>query len=164
MDVDEMEAGRELNALIAELVFQTDLKTKCDNFKAGRCDGERYVRCGACGKGGHGNCYGYNYGEGAVQIACADNCQAPDYSGDISAAWEVVEALENCFVELTYCGKNEAGYECGVTILTNGEHFACANTLPLAICRAALKAVSASEVGSVRSTISALSPVSIPPC
>ena len=85
----KMEAGPKFNALIATEVMGWEAKH--DSY---RCDGTRFIRCGACGRSGHGNCYGN--GQGAIQItcggdrSCCDDAMMPEYSTDPSADYEVL--------------------------------------------------------------------------
>ena len=80
----------------------------------------------------------------------------PPYSTDIKAAWEVVEALRarGIFADVA---SFEGNYSCDLfRSYARGlyESLGCnseAETAPLAICRAALKAVSSKEVVSARS-------------
>lgn len=70
----------------------------------------------------------------------------PPYSTSIAAAWEVLEKLHGqkdyCQDTLLACGveKTQYGYECLLTGV-DGEWHETADTAPLAICLAALKAV-----------------------
>lgn len=139
-DIDAIPAGRELDVLIAEWV--TEWKARHIEDK---CNGEYFIRCGACGAYGHGNCYGN--GAGAIQIkcgesrACCDNAWMPNYSTDISAAWEIAEKLK-----LTITPKVDATEKSrwlADTRLAWHEEpwLAYGATAPLAICRAALKAM-----------------------
>lgn len=79
-----MSDDTDLDALVAEHV----MGWKCT---VRDCDGKFLTRCGACGKEGHGNCYGN--GSGAIQVSCVGRGHRPNYSGDIAAAWEVVKRL-----------------------------------------------------------------------
>jgi hypothetical protein len=144
LEIIEHPANRCLDAWIAEAV--TGWKAKHQEDK---CNGEYFIRCGACGEYGHGNCFGD--GRGAVQIkcgeyvACCDDAELPEYRIDISAAWEVVEKLRKSFDvvidlddELTSCRilrrvDDEWNREMLVEQIFE--------STPYAICRAALLAV-----------------------
>lgn len=69
----------------------------------------------------------------------------PNYSDDIEAAWEVVEHLtrttKQWFRLEMSCVTNEASFEISGAGDADGDWTAEAETAPLAICRAALKAV-----------------------
>lgn len=110
MNIDEMPAGREMDALVAEKVM------------------------------------GWANIRGAVVEQNTNIVRdVPSYSTDIAAAWDVVEKIntKKCFIELkstfpTWFAGIFKGFG------HNYEIIECANekTAPLAICRAALKAVS----------------------
>jgi hypothetical protein len=158
----EYEAGRELDALVATKVMGVPLESMCERFLRGRCDGERWTHCGACGSTGHGNCYGLfaggrvwgSDGLGEVQVPCADNCGAPHYSTYIAAAWKVVEKMaERGYSAQVIQSGNEdfAWVHFYRTVAYEGDEsrrvvdkatgeFATADTAPLAICRASLRA------------------------
>jgi hypothetical protein len=135
-EILNMPAGREMNALIAEKV--TGWKAIHAEYK---CNGEYFFRCDACGGYGHGNCYGN--GDGAIQIkcgeytVCCDEAEMPAYSTDISAAWEVVEKMKADGWEFYFEWKDEpwALFENDECLL---DKYADADTVPLAICKAAL--------------------------
>lgn len=148
-DIDKLEAGPELDALVAEKVTGW----KCD---ARDCDGVRLTRCGACGRDGHGNCYGPGLG-GEIQVSCVDRGHRPNYSGDIAAAWAVwlhmrdtwratsprwqsfVEALGAVADVQDEFEEGDRRYGGGVD---NGPVYeALWNLSPRAICLAALKAL-----------------------
>lgn len=70
-------------------------------------------------------------------------CEAPSYSTDIAAAWEVVEKFQACArFERVFENGKQTGWWC--ELAGNGDDFqsssAVAETLPLSICLAALKA------------------------
>lgn len=128
-----MEPGRELNLLVARKLFNWE----CNHP---HCDGIKRIRCGACGQWGHGNCYGN--GTGQLQVEC-DHC--PYYSESIEDAWEVIEKLINdgCYYAIKGVGKRSRvsiqkydadGFSLDVDIKVD------ANSVPLAICLASLKA------------------------
>jgi Phage ABA sandwich domain len=116
-DIDKLEAGDELDVLIAEKVM--GCKTRKGPAQWLYCD---------CPKGymepwPHGNMGS----DGSIK----------DYSSDIAAAWEVVEK---------YKGWGSGFHIWTVNLFTEVKFMNTevrANTAPLAICRAALKAISA---------------------
>lgn len=117
--MDELKAGRELDALIAEKVMGWHKLF-----------------------GGNGIYYQNPLSAKAIV--------PPRFSADISAAWQVVERLEELGywtqlrtpVSLEHVGNG--GYWCGFTLHgCNGrpDHWTSATSQPLAICLAALRAV-----------------------
>lgn len=122
-EIERMEAGRELDALIAEKVMEWEIHPHQTHY-INRNDGDtRFIICGEF---------------------------MP--STDIGAAWQVVEKMaELCkhgpyepeFIEVicygdktAYCGKIWAHHDGDIPIID-----ASGNTVPLAVCRAALLAV-----------------------
>ena len=151
-EIDELQAGREMDALVAKQIFQQELHDYCGRFRQSHCDGNKVLRCGACGRWGHGNCYGN--GAGAIETLCEDSCHSPSFSSDIAAACDVIEGMEAlgywCQMRTPFGpigSKSRDGYWAGFTPhLTTGwngtpDHNTRDETLPLAICRAALKAL-----------------------
>lgn len=140
-----MEAGRELDALVAEKVMQFDHKHKING-----CEEDCwYDVCEYCGLEFHcedtsGRCEGY-----------------PHYSTDIAAAWQVVDRIAQLVIadenaeRLNYLRleqNDSSGYSAtfGFPYMENEEwantanQYDCsarADSAPLAICLAALKAV-----------------------
>jgi len=123
MKIDDIPAGRKLDALVAERVFG-----------ASRRD------------------VWYYYDSPKNEVSAS----VPHYSTDIKAAWEVVNWIEAnrwTFIltgpeYLNEEGKLVGGYK-AIFIDSRSERpavRATADTLPLAICRAALKAVGVIEV------------------
>lgn len=119
-----MNAGRELDALVAEKVM---------GWRYNHCDG---VQCPTCG-------YDGLYGSGK---------DYPGYSTDIAAAWTVVKSVTSFTQSLRADVKieNLAMSSChpghwSVTFsyIRGGRVTGLADTAPLAICLAALKAVGA---------------------
>jgi hypothetical protein len=118
MDVDKMEAGRELDLLIAVKVM------------GGRLDGDSYTDGSRC-------------------------WPVPPYSTDLAAAWKVWEKFQHQSKRLHYVfpdNAEEGHYEVlwshgpqssrsGMSLNRKGEVWAEGETAPLAICRAALRAV-----------------------
>ena len=141
-EIRKLEAGRELDALIDRHVFGRDKTAYCETFSANRCDGVKRTICSACGGFGHGNCYGYGRG-GEIQIQCSDACCGYDYSSDIAAAWMVVQYFhpdgtnEGYSVQLDGHGE---GYTFHI-FKSATDYNNTAALAPLAICRAALIAV-----------------------
>ena len=124
MNIDELEAGRELNALVAEKVMGwTDL---------------HWVDGGYDGKGNYSPT-GY-YGKGPDRAVFLTS----KFSTDIAAAWKVVEkiACSGLIVRVTWDFNPLAS--CSIHkddhLWTMIAECIC-DTAPLAICRAALKAV-----------------------
>lgn len=125
----------ELDALIAEKVMGG----------AGMCS----FRCPQCGSDHFGSsrdsdgswtryCHGWCTWSGAPEDAVAP------YSTDIAAAWEVVEKFEYCYLWLDtqdLLGTGRRAWECKLEAEDARTKYAVAPTAPLAICRAALKAV-----------------------
>ena len=132
MNIDGMPSGPEMDRLIAEKVMGWKSKHRAD-----KCDGVMFIKCGACGRSGHGNCYGN--GDGQIQIkcgehtSCCDESALPEYSIKITPAFEVMEKLNEPWL----CRLPDDTWECE----TKGAVKVWALTAPLAICRAALKAV-----------------------
>ena len=120
MTVKELQAGRELDALVAEKVMglKPHRMISCPDNKPG--------------------CLVYHY-EGAWE-----GYVIPDYSTSISAAWEVVEKLGvNDFVHLSWMPGHKL-WTCSLDSTMFGGYINLsveADTAPLAICRAALKVV-----------------------
>lgn len=126
-EILKMEAGREMDALVGE-----------NPMGLIPCDKWEYCNLGSMGGPalrkmcGHNNCYPTQ--EIPVMGGKVGGC--PEYSTDISAAFEVVEKLDSCLYlkehgrdgtwEAFFCGANETAW------IGRGE------TAPLAICRAAL--------------------------
>lgn len=121
MDIDNMPAGRDMDKLIAEKVFGWD------DFW---CNDRQLMGYPPCEQ---------------VSIMEAERHPVPYYSTDIAATWEVVEKVASLG-----CGymveDAEEGHICtffkGFKFPRRiDEYEAEADTAPLAICRAALKAV-----------------------
>lgn len=123
MDIDKLEAGRELDILVAELLTgQSRLECRVDPMNR---DGEPQFF------------WGYPAGHDF----------APEYSTDIRAAWLVVEKLrersDGHFTLLAFTTNWRAGWMTPVEDdrLDCYHRFAVADTPALAICRAALKSL-----------------------
>jgi len=113
MQVDEMEAGRELDALVAERVM---------GAVPAHTPGDWMVAVGAPPY--------YRFG-GSVR-------GLPDYSTNIAAAWQVVERMSE---QALPCVMHDGQMWVGEFYCITYSHTAYAHTAPLAICRVALKAV-----------------------
>lgn len=151
MDIDNMQAGRELDALIAEKVMEHRV--------LGRANADCF------------DCDWVIYGEGGSEPVYLEECQCeewkasmaevgiqeepnifghyscclkvvPEYSTDIAHAWLAVDRLipakaDNINISMRF-GQWRVDFELeGCILVTSGE----GATVPLAICRAALKAV-----------------------
>ena len=132
-EILKMEAGRELDALVAEHLFGGAGATW---FVCPRCKGEHF---GASGDGRQ--CHDeYNRGcawYGAISDAL------PPFSTDIAAAWEVVDALSERNIHFAIFTQNnvvmtfESKFDGGYISEAGGAD----DSIALAICRAALLAV-----------------------
>lgn len=108
-----MKAGRELDALVAEKVMGWDLVPTRHLVRL------RYFRQ-----------------PGTDSRAARERCYLPRYSEDIAAAWGVVEKLSGYERKLEECSEGWC-----FTFEAGEEFWGQADTAPLAICLAALKAV-----------------------
>lgn len=120
-----MEAGRELDALIAEKVMG------CKILYVGTVSGEKPWGCGCLNEI-------HSIGDGDAELK--------EFSTDIAAAWEVVEKLREKYNSVDICALSPTLKGChykvklwdnawsdSITILSE--------TVPRAICLAALKAI-----------------------
>lgn len=126
MSIDEMQAGREMDALVAELLGWTEVKKE-----------ESYI------VGGHGT--GIMPGETTINgNGNLLRSYIPLYSTDIAAAWIVAEKMAEEWPDFGVSHDND-----GWTTLWgfdgHGWDTATAETAPLAICRATLKALGVSS-------------------
>ena len=136
--MNELSAGRELDALIAEKVMGWE-------YAQSSPDPAKYF----CKE--YGNNAGWWYRPsmtpGVKHWGCATCSPPPEYSTDIAAAWEVVEKLApDLYVTIEDERHNSERFvSCwfrgDLWDNPNAEYLAQAGTVPLAICRAALKAV-----------------------
>ncbi len=127
--IDDMPAGREMDALVAEKVMGWDHTHDIDH-----CEGDSwYSHCRNCHRTGEDE-----------EIMCWNprdpplpGCKvAPHYSTSIEAAWEVIEKLEK---EGIIDGVSLSAIGCELYL--NREQLTAADgPAPLAICRAAVKA------------------------
>ena len=144
-----MEAGPELDALVAEKVMGWERHDKCD-----RCSvspkhiyyGTEYIGDSWDGK----ECHPYLKSPGGQKYyLCPCHEQRrdsgpppPPYSTDIAAAWEVVDALMDNGIGLPQIFHDGQLWVASVSDCTRKKsNMASALTAPLAICRAALLAV-----------------------
>jgi hypothetical protein len=125
MNVRELEAGREIDALVAERIMRWTRETY-------------WV---ATGRGPHEERSGL-FGPGGIR----DVDQFPCYSTEIAAAWEVVERMGECGREMRiyHFSVDDEKWYYSVEFLPR---FANTHTMvksaPLAICRSALQAIEA---------------------
>ena len=131
-DLDTLEAGPLLDRLVQERVFHGKVEHRW--LKAS--EGEERQTCTWCG------------GQNDARLVGTNGCgMIPPYSTDMAAAWEVIKALKDrcntCTVAYEYHQGRSEPY-CGVHFHV-GKHGkigrSSASTGPLAICRAALKAM-----------------------
>jgi hypothetical protein len=117
MTTSEMEAGREMDALMAEKVFNKP---------------PSYYNCP-------------HFDENGRILSFCSCPSLPPYSTDIVAAWQVVEKMDHLDCAIEYSVKNdEVSEQFGRWFVLFGEELekgAFADTAPLAICRAARMAV-----------------------
>lgn len=139
MDIDTMEAGREMDALVAEKVMGwRDIRChQGGNLPFGVPDDDFNRDVDEHKK--HGNCgFPMEYHREPI----------PMFSNDISAAWEVVEKLLDKNLHLILRDQAENGYSADFYLAQDWPNPPCkfiaeyvrGDTAPLAICRAALKA------------------------
>tara|TARA_Y100000310_G_scaffold189061_1_gene189026 strand:- start:7047 stop:7487 length:441 start_codon:yes stop_codon:yes gene_type:complete len=139
-EVDKLEAGRELDALVAEKVMGWNVwRSKYGYFNVEHPDMPSQVS-------GHGTeRYSPQTGKKLPAPKWWDDwaVDIPMWSTDISAAWEVVEKLD-C-LQFNLGRENCAGIRFDAAFYDDldmkDKVHAMADTVPLAICRAALKAV-----------------------
>lgn len=141
MDIDNMPAGREMDALIAEKIF---------NFKWYYRDGDKHPDFGwllnpqkVIESNGHPTWPVGPLVESKLPLNhSADYPSILPYSMDITAAWQVAEKFDQgiaLFRNLWANGKWYWHCHIGGSINGPGESWAEELTAPLAICRAALK-------------------------
>jgi len=124
---DDLAAGQEMNALVTEKVFRT-CSHPDDRVRIIGRPGDRWKHCDKCGQEVNGI--------------------PSDYSSDISAAWLVLEHMGSLGWKVQVQSNSQLeGYEVDepwvcVFASRDGASWAAADTAPLAICRAALAAVS----------------------
>jgi hypothetical protein len=120
-EIMKLEAGRELDTLVAEKVMGlTADKEHCPYCGAEMWIGALRSRCSSCSE--------WRYG------------WYKNYSDDISAAWEVVEKIRE-YIECIWPNDRGLWSLLSYERLEEGLTTVSAETAPLAICRAALLAV-----------------------
>lgn len=136
MNIDEMQAGRELDAMIAEKVMGVTIQEfGSDSFG------------GYCLKKENGDLY-YFKGDCQIKFSIDEAKEIiPRYSTDILAAWEVVEKMKKNY------GINIEIRDYAVSCEIQGEFktFGASDvrehgSVPLVVCRAALKALGVNEI------------------
>jgi hypothetical protein len=130
MNIDEMQAGREMDALIAEKVMGFTVKCILGRYQIAL----------------------FNVGTGEKAPGIFKNL--PYYSTNIVAAWNLLEHIKKS-VKITVYEPNDTALDyvymewyggqwdmvLGFTPSEDERFYGTADTLPLAICRAALKVV-----------------------
>lgn len=122
MNIDEMPAGREMDALVAEKVM--GCKVEWIQFAP-------FCRCG----------YTCNYTHSPRDRDSQLSGTLHNYSTDIAAALMVFDKIESIEKVLRFTSTQEQQYLCHFS--RHASLGATADTAPLAICRAALKAMDA---------------------
>lgn len=132
--IDEMQAGREMDALIAEKVmgFTHYVGDDVPNGHA-----HSYLRADEIPEVWLKELPNRDFVRFCKQ--CGD---MPNYSTHIEEAWEVVEWMKDWNFTLDWLGSD---WQTMFQTEDDGEFFSNADTAPLAICRAALKAVLGSD-------------------
>jgi hypothetical protein len=127
-EIEKMEAGRELDSLIARKVFGYEITCSVDplsDFSVGR----------------------NRDGSDAKRNFCWVNddleIPTPHFSTKIQAAWQVVEKFDkkDNEVYLNHLPRFYPEWQCIIFYMDGNRQSAGADTAPLAICRAALLAV-----------------------
>ena len=158
MDTDKLEAGRELDALIAEKVMSLNVLGVVNGERDPEgCFGHHimipfeycpkdsietpiYLAHCLCEFREESDIDYFGHTAGCLEVV-------PWYSTNIAAAWEVVEALNSMklgWFSLEQFGSKGQDEWSALIWVSGGESdcfFADAETVPLAICRMALKAV-----------------------
>lgn len=126
---NELEAGPELDALIADKVM---CMVPCENWFV-----QRYTELGPIWFGGAANC-----GHGALHY-CYPKGSPAKYSTNMEAAWTVLEKLSADKWRAIHIGNTDSGWNVQIDRSERALDSACDSspTAPLAICRAALKAI-----------------------
>lgn len=136
MDVQRMEAGREMDALIHERVMREE-EVGCIHADAPLVDPDlsNRRRCTACGE---------EFGSTTYAMAVS---WWPYYSTEMPMAWEVVEELTRCGLQVEILNHNDRTHSFdGLWTVSVDGHEARAETAALAICRAALAYKEATHV------------------
>ncbi len=154
--IDALPAGRELDALVAEKVMGYEVKPLSawpDKYPS-REDRSKLVRSVWMVRDAMNPICFIEGNPRSPKVGDSDGhwspCDIPSYSTSIAAAWEVVEKLTKIFGLTMTRLPNDDSWEISIYRLNeDGDYMATADdivsaaTAPLAICRAALKAVSA---------------------
>ena len=123
-----MAAGREMDALIAREIMGYHVECEEDQRSTGEDARTWYIRAGQDGR---------------------DRAPVPGYSTDIEAAWRVAKKMKSRGDELLLeCRRvidNDPGADIWTALFRQTDRFAMAGTPALAICRAALIAISWEE-------------------
>jgi len=136
MNIDQMQAGREMDALVAEKAMGISVQLF----------GDPCYLVNYCLRKDNGDLY-YFKGECPLKASREEVKELiPNYSTDIARAWEVVEKMKNY---LFVCGRTDDGIweayffpvNSGIGKLSEAH----GDTAPSAICRAALKAMGVTE-------------------
>lgn len=145
--MNDLKPGRELDALIAEKVMGLTLETEI-GFKFIE-DGKEKQSWGNSPEYTRMKCE--NYKELGLYAELIEQKIAPHYSTDISAAWEVVEKLTEQFSEHEVVVQQDksSGHKVRWWVTFSGNRmselgkplWSVYDSLPMAICLAALKAV-----------------------
>jgi hypothetical protein len=136
------QAGREMDARVAEKVMGFDCKHVDDGEGWCQFCGEEMIE------------YSQMYWDQNKWLQDRQSrpvetkCQGLHYSTSIAAAWEIVEALRQKYCCIKVYSDHAYIYECTIVKDPDDDHdepeiFTQADTAPLAICLAALKAVGA---------------------
>lgn len=118
-----MKAGRELDALVAEKVMGHKITMWNELFKVAKRKNDIPV----------------------IMLGETQYKPIPSYSTNIADVWQVVEELSAYYGVEVYQDKG-VPCECNVYHLGSRKGMAIADTVPLAICLAALEAVEGSEI------------------
>jgi len=125
-EIDKLEAGRELDALVAEGMGWKEVHSQYQSGMMGLPGWTRW------------------WGKKQNTEGRWRNTDLPKYSSDISPAWEVLHLGHPCgWFDAYYFYRYGNGYAISRIHNPKNEQGTKAPTAPLAICRAFLKAVSA---------------------
>lgn len=126
-EILNMKAGREMDALIAIKVMGWEWKPVGDRFinheRLTHPDGKHYG--------------GMRYSDGEIEYTN----RLEEYSTNMGAAWEVVEAMEGKWFWFSLSNVVPNSGDAIVYEAKFNQVYTCEETAPLAICRAALLAV-----------------------
>jgi len=142
MNIDEMPADREMDILIAQALG----KEVCARREAIDLHNAAFPNPPPWDSWYNGDFYLKE-----DPVPCTGLARLPHYSTDIADAWEIIELLcERDWgrVDISRTKLPPTGYyQCIMRWATHAEAVAYGETAPLAICRAALKAVRAGDAG-----------------